>query len=213
MKSILCFGDSNTFGYDTVKDSRFPWGVRWTSILQETLGKDYRIIEEGMGGRTTVWDDPIENLPSGKAYLLPCLKSHWPLDLVIIMLGTNDLKSRFSLEAHDIAAGVEALAVTAKEYLQQKQKKEASILIVSPIEIGEGIENSPYGIYMGERTAIERSQQFPKYYREIAKKHGFGFVAASEYAKACEEDSMHMDAISHKKLAEALADKVLEMLE
>lgn len=67
VKNILCFGDSNTFGYDTLKDSRFPWGVRWTSILQEKLGSDYRIIEEGMGGRTTVWEDPIENLQSGNS--------------------------------------------------------------------------------------------------------------------------------------------------
>lgn len=122
MKNILCFGDSNTFGYDILKDSRFPWGVRWTSILQEKLGSDYRIIEEGMGGRTTVWDDPIENLQSGKTYLLSCLESHWPLDLVIIMLGTNDLKTRYALNAHDIAAGVETLAVMTREYLQKKQK-------------------------------------------------------------------------------------------
>lgn len=213
VKNILCFGDSNTFGYDTLKDSRFPWGVRWTSILQEKLGNDYRIIEEGMGGRTTVWDDPIENLQSGKTYLLSCLESHWPLDLVIIMLGTNDLKTRYALNAHDIAAGVETLAVMTREYLQKKQKKEVSVLIVSPIEVGEKIEENPYGIYMGGRTAVERSRQFPRYYKEIAEKHGFGFMTASGYAKPCDADSMHMDAENHKKLAEAVKDKVIEMLE
>lgn len=211
MKNILCFGDSNTFGYDTANDSRFPWDVRWTGILQNMLGTGYRIIEEGMGGRTTVWDDPVENLQSGKSYLLPCLESHWPLDLVVIMLGTNDLKTRFALEAHDIAAGVETLALMAKAYLKEKQEKEAEILIISPIAIGEKITENPYGIYMGGKSAVERSRQFPEYYSRIAKKHGFAFMAASEYAEACGGDSMHLDAAGHRALAEAVGKKVREL--
>lgn len=211
MKNILCFGDSNTFGYDTANDSRFPWDVRWTGILQNMLGTGYRIIEEGMGGRTTVWDDPVENLQSGKSYLLPCLESHWPLDLVVIMLGTNDLKTRFALEAHDIAAGVETLALMAKAYLKEKQEKEAEILIISPIAIGEKITENPYGIYMGGKSAVERSRQFPEYYSRIAEKHGFAFMAASEYAKACSGDSIHLDAAGHRALAEAVGKKVREL--
>lgn len=208
MKNILCFGDSNTFGYDTINDDRFPWGIRWTSILQQILGDEYRVIEEGMGGRTTVWEDPIENIQSGKKYLVPCLESHWPLDLVIIMLGTNDLKSRFALDAHDIAAGVENLAVTARDHLKFRQKKAPEILIISPIEVGEGIDQIPFGIYMGGMTAVERSRQFPRFYREVAKRNGFEFMAASDHAKPCREDAMHMDAENHRKLAIAVGNKV-----
>lgn len=85
MWNILCFGDSNTFGYDTVNDSRFPWGIRWTSLVQEKLGEEYRIIEEGMGGRTTVWDDPVECLQSGKIKGIPqVLPEHRRAERVLV---------------------------------------------------------------------------------------------------------------------------------
>ena len=210
-KNILCYGDSNTLGYDTVNDTRFPWGIRWTSVVQEVLGDEYYIIEEGMGNRTTVWEDPIENVQSGKDYLISCIESHWPLDIIIFMLGTNDLKTRFHLEAYDIAAGEENLALMACEHLRKRQKTQPEILIISPIEIGEFIEENPYGIYLGNRWAIERSRQFPKYYKEIADKNGFHFMAASSYAVPCREDSVHMDAENHRRLAEAIADKIKEI--
>ena len=109
MKTILCYGDSNTYGLKSDLVSRYPRNVRWTGILQEKLGSEYYVIEEGLGGRTTVWDDPVEDYKNGKKYLLPCLDSHKPLDLVIIMLGTNDLKSRFSVTPFDIGASMENL--------------------------------------------------------------------------------------------------------
>ena len=102
MKSILCYGDSNTWGCKPIVlpgvVERFDRDVRWTGILRQQLGDDYLVIEEGLNARTTVHDDPIDGAhKNGKPYLLPCLETHLPLDLVIIMLGTNDLKSRFSL--------------------------------------------------------------------------------------------------------------------
>ncbi len=210
-KTVLCFGDSNTFGYDTVNDSRFPWGVRWTSVVQELLGAEYYIIEEGMGRRTSVWEDPIENVQSGRNYLLSCLDSHWPLDIVIIMLGTNDLKSRFHLEAYDIAAGVENLALMTCEHLKKRQKTPPEILIISPVEVGEYIEENAYGKYLGNQLAVKRSKEFPRYFREIAENNGFHFMAASDYAVPCREDSVHMDAANHRKLAEAVAAKIKEI--
>src|SRR5215510_7647193 len=92
MKRILCYGDSNTWGYNPVTQDRFDTHERWTGSLQQALGSNCVVIEEGLNGRTTVWDDPIEGYKNGAAYLIPCLTTHRPLDLVIIMLGTNDLK-------------------------------------------------------------------------------------------------------------------------
>ena len=105
VKKILCYGDSNTWGYNPHTELRYPRAVRWTGVLQRGLGPAYHVIEEGLNGRTTVWDDPIEGYKSGKEYLVPCLETHKPMDLVVIMLGTNDLKHRFSLTAFDIATG------------------------------------------------------------------------------------------------------------
>lgn len=211
MYNILCFGDSNTFGYDAIEDGRFPWGVRWTSLVQEMLGESYRVIEEGMGGRTTVWDDPVENFLSGKSYLNACLESHWPLDLVLIMLGTNDLKVWFGQGAYGIACGVERLVCMTRDYLAKLQTQAPEILIVSPIEVGEGIVGHPYEHAMGGKTAVERSREFPRYYRLIAKRQGCHYMAASEAAAPCKEDSIHLDADGHRKLAEAVVKKIREI--
>ena len=97
MKTILCYGDSNTWGYNPATTERSSRDERWTGILRRELDDGYLVIEEGLNGRTTVWDDPIEGYKNGKEYLIPCLETHKPLDLVIIMLGTNDLKVRFSV--------------------------------------------------------------------------------------------------------------------
>ena len=101
----MCFGDSNTWGYSPTTGQRYPANVRWTGVLQAELGSDYHVIEEGLNGRTTVWEDPIEGDKVGKRHLPVLLQSHAPLDLVVVMLGTNDLKMRFSAHASDIAAG------------------------------------------------------------------------------------------------------------
>ena len=101
-KRILCFGDSNTWGYDAYSGGRFARDVRWTGVLQNTLAKDYHIIEEGLCGRTTVFDDPLNEGLNGFRYLLPCLQSHLPIDMLIIMLGTNDCKERFAATAKNI---------------------------------------------------------------------------------------------------------------
>ena len=106
MKSILCYGDLNTWGYIPGTGERYPHDVRWTGVLKQTLGVGYHVIEEGLNGRTTVWDDPLMDGRNGKEYLTPCLASHAPLDSVIILLGTNDLKGRFSASVFDVASGI-----------------------------------------------------------------------------------------------------------
>jgi lysophospholipase L1-like esterase len=106
VRTILRYGDSNTRGFDPEPGERFPEDVRWPGVLRTRLGDDYRVIEEGLSGRTTVWDDPIEGVhKNGRTYLRPCLESHSPVDLIALMLGTNDLKKRFGSSASDIAQG------------------------------------------------------------------------------------------------------------
>ena len=111
MRTILRYGDSNIRGIDPETGERFPEDVRWPGVLRTRLGDDYTVIEDGLSGRTTVWDDPIEGVhKNGRTYLRPCLESHSPVDLIALMLGTNDLKKRFGSSASDIAQGAAELA-------------------------------------------------------------------------------------------------------
>jgi len=109
MKNILCFGDSNTWGLNPMDGSRYDRPLRWPGALASLLGKWHHVIEEGLSGRTTLRDDPLEAHKNGLKYLLPCLASHQPLDLVVLMLGTNDLKHQFVLTPGAVAEGVGTL--------------------------------------------------------------------------------------------------------
>src|SRR5918995_379176 len=126
MRTVLCYGDSNTWGYDPATRKRYPPHVRWTGVLADQLG------EEGLNGRTTRWDDPIEPHRNGMTYLRPCVESHRPLDLVIVMLGTNDLKRRFDLSASDIAQSAAVVAETAQRFALTADGRNAKVLLVAP---------------------------------------------------------------------------------
>ena len=113
MGSILCFGDSNTYGWH--EDGRFPETVRWPGVLQSLLPGGRRVIEEGLGGRTTMYDDPQRSDANGLAYFAPCLWSHVPVDALILFLGINDLKPHLGLTPDDAAAGIRRLVAAAQE--------------------------------------------------------------------------------------------------
>ena len=210
MKTVLCYGDSNTYGFNPSNGLRYPEDVRWTGRLQMLLGDDYRVIEEGCNGRTTVFDDPLEGWKNGLGYLRPCLNSHKPVDIVILMLGSNDLKETFHASAEQIADGAESLVDVIRTFTREKQGFEPQIILVSPPEIGEGIRTSAfYGAFY--ENAIGRSREFPQWYRRVAKKHGCIFLNAAQYIRASEEDSLHLAADAHRKLAEELC-KVVKSL-
>ena len=120
MTTILCYGDSNTYGYNPVNGLRYPKDVRWTGVLQKLLGEQYAVIEEGCNGRTTVFEDIAEPWKAGLGYLKPCLNTHKPIDFVIMMLGSNDLKRMFHASAKEIADGAEQLVSIIKEFTKEK---------------------------------------------------------------------------------------------
>ena len=109
-KRVLCFGDSNTWGFNAKDEQRFSKEIRWTRKLQKHLGEDYEIIEEGLNGRCAVCEDQLKEGLKGLDYIYPCIMTHKPLDLVIIKLGTNDSKERYSMTPHNIAMGIIRLA-------------------------------------------------------------------------------------------------------
>lgn len=212
MKNVLCYGDSNTHGYDGVTGNRFPWGVRWTSLVQEALKEEQiRIIEEGQNGRTTVWDDPVEGMKNGLKYLIPCLESHSPLDVVVLMLGTNDMKQRFSLTAADVAAGAETLVKTIKMYFRENQETIPEILLISPLRIREEIVHHRCAPMFGGERAVKMSGELACYYREAAARQGCVFLDAAKVTMPCLEDSIHLDPEGHRALALAVTEKLREI--
>lgn len=130
MINIMCFGDSNTYGVDPVTGNRLERYQRWPGILQKILGEEYYIIEEGLGGRTTVWEDPLAEDRNGIKSLKMLLDSHSPLDWVILMLGTNDLKYHFSALPTDVAAGMEKLVVTILHHVYKENEHPPKILLL-----------------------------------------------------------------------------------
>ena len=205
MTTVLCFGDSNTYGYNPSNGFRYPENVRWTGRLRKLLGPDYVVVEEGCNGRTTVFDDPVEGWKNGRGYLKPCLNSHKPVDIVIMMLGSNDMKETFHASPEDIARGAETLVRDIIDFTGEKQGFIPKIILVSPPHIGEGISTSPfYGNFL--ENAIDRSKQLAGYYRKVAERNDCVFVDAAEYVEPSPLDSLHLSAESHEKLAEAFSE-------
>ena len=211
-KRILCFGDSNTWGAIAGDSERRDTEERWTGILQRELGDGYQVIEEGYNGRTTVFDDPVEGRLSGIRYFGPCLDTQSPLDLVILMLWTNDLKKRFGVSPGTIAFGLnrylDVLAVTP-----MAGKKKPQVLIVSPLLISPKYKDHPLFHDMFGEDADVLSGEFAKEYKAFADGAGLEFLDAAAYAQAADEDGIHMTAESHIRLGEAMAEKVRELLE
>lgn len=208
-KNILCYGDSNTFG-SIPGGGRWPLEVRWTGRLQALLESDYRIIEEGCGGRTTVWEDFLELDKNGRKSLPVALASHKPLDLVILMLGTNDMKTRFSALPADIAAGAGQLARMVLDYPYGDCYPRPQVLLVSPIQLHPDVEHSCCTGF--NRASYEKSLLLGEWMRREAARQGVAFFDAATVAHPSEEDKIHMQPESHAALAEALAAEVRRLL-
>lgn len=200
-KRILCYGDSNTWGADPEPDSdqRFDENTRWTGILANDLGSDYTIIEEALNGRTTVRDDPTDLYRNGKDYLIPCLLSQRPLDLVVVMLGTNDLKTRFNVSAWDIADGMRFLGNIILASQAGRNNKAPQLLMMSPPPL------VPSNLLPHFTGAVEKSEQLAKHYAEVADELGCYFLNAGEFARTSDLDGVHWEASEHGSLAKAVA--------
>jgi lysophospholipase L1-like esterase len=207
MKTVLCYGDSNTWGYDPATRSRYPSDVRWTGVLADRLGAEYQVIEEGLNGRTTRWDDPMEPGRNGLTYLRPCLESHEPLEFIIVMLGTNDLKQRFNLSASDIAQSAAALAEEARRLASTADGSPARVLLVAPPATTTLTEFDQ--LFAGAR---EKSRQFSHYYRLFAARRNVPFFDAGSEIVSSEKDGIHFDVEEHRKLGEALAGEVRRLI-
>ena len=194
MKRILAFGDSNTWGYDPATRERYGADIRWTGLLQEALGNSAMILDLGLCGRTTVFDDENRMGRNGFAALPDILKTVEPIDAAIIMLGTNDCKRAFGASSEVIAAGMELCAAKLTGYV-----KPESILLISPVFLEEAALGGSY-----DSRSLSVSRELKRVYREIADVYGFAFLAASDVAKASDIDGEHLTEEGHRALFEAV---------
>ena len=163
MKRILCYGDSNTYGYDPYTQGRYPKDVRWPGVLAKLLGEEYEVIEEGLNNRTTALEPEGEPWRSGMYYLEPCLRSHIPVDLFMLMLGYNDMKTVFGQTAETIGAHVRQLIQKIKRISAEKNPagRSCEILLICPIFVSEHIIGVDYADEFGGMAAVELSRQLP----------------------------------------------------
>jgi len=208
VRTVVCYGDSNTWGFDPETGERFGPGVRWPGVLARDLGDGFRVVEEGLSGRTTVRDDPIEGAhKNGRTYLRACLESHKPIDLVALMLGTNDLKQRFGLLASDIAQGAASLAEEAARGGYAPGGGAPAVLLISPPPLGRLTELAE--MFEG---AAGKSVRFAAHYRRFAEQYGCLFLDAGEVITSSDIDGIHLEADEHRKLGGAVAVRVREVL-
>ena len=201
MKHIVCFGDSNTHGYCAENNGRFDETQRWTCLLQKGLGDDYLVLEEGLSGRTTCFTDPIHEGLNGLDYIYPCLMSHEPVDLLIIMLGTNDTKERFGSSAACIALGLKRLIAKAIATTDCWRDGKPNILVVTPQNIGREYADTEVAQTMG-RGCAKKSEGLAAQYEQIAKMMGCHYLDANQVVSAGpnQVDFMHLTEDGHLSL-------------
>lgn len=210
MKRILCYGDSNTWGAIPGTSERYDENIRWTGILAHELGPDFTVINEGYNGRTTVFPDYVEGRMSGIDYFGPCLDTVSPIDLLILMLGTNDLKIRFGASPNTIAFGFERY-LHALETTPMAGNK-PSVLLVSPILISDDYKNNSLFHDMFGEDAKSRSVGLANAYSEFASQKGWYFLDAAQYGNASAVDGVHMEPDSHERLGKAIAREIRKII-
>jgi lysophospholipase L1-like esterase len=217
MKTIVCYGDSNTWGFTPkkmqpeLKNARHPRDVRWPGRLQTILGPDSCVVEAGLNGRTTVFEDPIVPNRNGLAFFAGTVLTQAPVDLVIVMLGVNDAKTRYGASASVIAKGMERLIADAQGKQYGPGGADPEFLIAAPPPLRENITET---WIKGEFTAADREKALalPAELERSAHILRCHFLDAGKHAQLSENDGIHMDAENHAKLADAMARGVLTIL-
>lgn len=209
-KTVLCYGDSLTWGYDAVTIGRHAYENRWPSVLQATLGSGVRVIAEGLNGRTTAFDDHLADCDRNGARILPTvLQTHAPLDLVILLLGTNDMKPVVAGSAFAACQGIGRLVRLIRNHAWPFEFDAPEILIVAPPAIC-ATGNVPFAASFP--GGIEESAKLPTLYRDLADELGCGFFDGNSVAKTTPIDGIHLDAENTRALGRGLEPIVRMML-
>ncbi len=186
---------------------RYDERTRWPCVMERALGPEYRVLEAGLCGRTTVFSDPQLPFCCGTELLEPVFRMCNPVDLFILMLGTNDTKDFFGASAATIANGMEQLVQKLLMLLPGSLSAQAKLLVVSPIHITPTADGS-YFYACCASAAEKKTRALASLYRQIAERHGCFFFDAAAHAQPGSRDGMHLEADGHRALGLALADAV-----
>lgn len=209
-KSVLCYGDSLTWGYDPVSLGRHAYEDRWTSVLAKALGPDVNVIAEGLNGRTTAYDDHLADCDRNGATLLPSmLDTHKPVDLVIIMLGTNDMKRGIAGSAILALSGMKRLVRMVRNHDWGFDFEGPEVLLMAPPPCCETANAFFAAMFRG---APEESAMLASMYRDLADEEGCGFFDAGSVAETTALDGIHLDAENTKAIGRGVEPVVRMML-
>lgn len=218
MKTILCYGDSLLWGfipgsYDraTCLGKRYPKDKRLAGVLQNLLGETFNLVEENINGRTTDLDEKIPGRPyrNGLTYLPVSLESHYPIDLVIFMLGTNDMKIQYKRSVEESAEGVAQLIKTVKLCNKGPDGNTPKILLIAPPPLVEAINMQD----QYDEESIEKSKKLGMAYQKIASKEGCDFLDASLFVKASKIDGVHFNEQQYELLSHAIHEIIIQLLQ
>lgn len=209
--SVVCFGDSLTWGFNPIDRSRYGHDVRWTRLLQRELGPDFYIVEEGLNSRTTVFEDPVMGDKNGLAHLATVLQSHKPIDVLIIMLGTNNLKRRFNMSAAEISLSMERLIDLARVSNAGPEGAAPKVLLMAPPPANDFFGTDFEDQFLGETTR-EISRRLAPLYEKVAADYGIAFFDTGSVVETSKVDAIHLDPESQPVLAKAIADQVRRLI-
>ncbi|MBQ6315792.1 MAG: asparaginase [Mogibacterium sp.] len=209
--NVVCYGDSNTYGFCPEPYAyRYPYEKRWTSILAGRLGDGYSVSPEGLNGRTTAYDRSGAAWKNGVSSFLACVNTHKPVDILVIMLGTNDCLADLGLTAEEISAGMEELVSMAEKIMPETQGYIPEIIIVAPGAIRDDYRNGPFAAELDDYS-VRKSHEIASLYADIAVRHGIRFVDATSAAEVSDLDAMHLSEQGHRELGELICQAILEI--
>ena len=197
MKKIICYGDSNTFGYNTKDCSRFDENTRWTGILQNSLGKGYEVVNEGMCDRTGFVTNPKGFLFSAQKHFPKLISKSEDIDLLILWLGTNDLQSQYDISMGSVEKGLEKLINIAQE-------KAKNIIIIPPVILNEKVLEGNFN-FQFDKTSVIKSKKIGRIFRTLASVYHCEYFDINKITKPTDLDGLHYDENSHKIIGEKLS--------
>lgn len=203
MKTIICYGDSNTFGYNTKNGSRFNKDTRWTSLLQKNLGDDYKVINEGLCDRTGFVDNPNGTLFSSQKHFPQVIEKLDNIEILTLWIGTNDLQFQYNLTKTEIENGLTKLIDLAKNKTQK-------IIIIPPVTLDEKVLDGTFNVLFNE-ISVSKSKEFEYLYKQIAQENNCYYFDVNEIVTPCNIDGIHYDEQSHKIIAECFINLIKEL--